>query len=242
MGSLDPREKLKRLPRLWCPPAHFTATHVPLTADQDHYLQRVLRLTPPAPVVILDGQGSVWLGHWVRGAVDLETRFDQEPTELPQPLWLGCSVLKGEAMDWLIQKATELGATMIQPVISRYTQRPPSENKIQRWQIIAQEACEQCERTHLPQILPVVGLEQAQCPYPLQVIAVERHQGLSLRAFLAPLVPQPLGIWIGPEGGWSPEELTLARPWQAVSLGVRILRAETATCAALAQCAAWLEG
>ncbi|WP_218080711.1 RsmE family RNA methyltransferase [Anthocerotibacter panamensis] len=242
MGSLDCTAQLKHLPRLWCDPQVCTGSEVPLQAAQIHYLKRVLRSRPMTELLILNGQGRIWRALWQDTQAQLIESLDLPSNESPQPLWLGVGVLKGEAMDWLIQKATELGVTTLQPLLTAYTQLVPSPQKQARWLQIAREACEQCERLYLPQILPAIPLTQASSPYSLNFIAVARPletgpaPGLQTR--LAALAPQPLGLWIGPEGGWSPTEQV--QGCVPISLGPRVLRAETAVCSALTLVNAWL--
>ncbi len=243
MGGFDRAARLKQLPRLWCNPACFAEQTIQLEAAQNHYLKRVLRLRAGAEILVLNGEGQIWRALWHEATAQLVELLTLTPTEPPFPVWLGVGVLKGDTMDWLIQKATELGVTTIQPLTTAYTQLTPSPQKQLRWQQISREACEQCERLYLPQILPVMPLVQVQCPSALQYIAVARQLAKPTPLLLNHLqtqVPQPIGIWIGPEGGWQEQEVHVhaAMP---VSLGTRILRAETAVCTALSLITAWME-
>ncbi|WP_287129610.1 16S rRNA (uracil(1498)-N(3))-methyltransferase [Candidatus Cyanaurora vandensis] len=235
MGGPDLRSQLKNLPRLW--------GKADLTPAQVHYLKKVLRLRLGDPVILLDGQGGAFRGLWQGETLTELVALDHPATEPPRPIWLAVGVLKGEAMDWLIQKATELGVTTLQPLTTQYTQLTPSPHKQQRWQQIAQEACEQCERLFLPTILPVCSVARVTCPH-RNFIAVARENSRPLATALGTYPPQPVGVWIGPEGGWGPleqDELS-QKGAEPVSLGPRILRAETAVCSALALVNSWLEG
>lgn len=234
MGRPDLRSQLKQVPRLWCRDPGI------LSPEQTHYLKKVLRLRLGDPILVLNGHGLIWRGQWQGERVEDLVAIDHPSTENPYPVWLGVGVLKGEAMDWLIQKATELGVTTVQPLLTQYTQLTPSPQKQARWQQIAQEACEQSERLYLPEIAPVLPLDKVRCPCPLGLIAMERGLAPGLAARLQGQPPQAVGVWIGPEGGWSPaeQEYLLAQA-QAVDLGPRILRAETAVCAALSVVNSW---
>jgi 16S rRNA (uracil1498-N3)-methyltransferase len=149
---------------------------------------------------------------------------------------------KGDKLEWIIQKATELGVTNIQHVFAtRCVSKWDSgrgQGKLLRWQAIAQEAAEQSERSDLPHIRQPVSLSEAlSCMPSLCLILSERERGRAFQATLPPELPVGgLGIFVGPEGGWTPEELSQMEVAGAtpVSLGRRILRTETAGLAALA--------
>jgi 16S rRNA (uracil1498-N3)-methyltransferase len=146
-------------------------------------------------------------------------------------------------MDWVIQKAAELGVDQIVPVHSRHSVVKPKSDRIAhqraRWERIAHDAAQQSERWTLPVIddprdFPVACAQFAATP--TRGILAERSDGLSLAAMLLPVAHEdPIVLFIGPEGGWALEELQLAQEkgYQALTLGPRILRAETAAIAAL---------
>jgi 16S rRNA (uracil1498-N3)-methyltransferase len=242
---------MKDLPRLWCPNLSSEAAF--LTAEQIHYLKKVLRLGPGAEVIVLDGRGKAWRATWQGELAHFSELLPQIQIEPPHPIYLGAAVLKGEAMDWSIQKATELGATTLQPLLTDYTQLVPSPQKLERWRRIMAESCEQCERLFLPQLLSAGKLAELTNLPDLRLVALERPSGANRPRFVPPIwgkqglltaiPPQPIALLVGPEGGWSPAEVTflLAQGWQAVSLGPRILRAETAVCSLLSQVTAWME-
>lgn len=161
----------------------------------------------------------------------------------PEPsayVTLFAAVLKGDRQDWLIQKAVELGVSRIQPLLcARGVVKGSAPDRTERWQRIAREAAEQCERGIVPQVADPVPLERATWGGAMALICTER-QGQPLLAVLQALQAHPgirrLAVFVGPEGGWTPEEVSalLARGALAVSLGPRVLRAETAALAALA--------
>ena len=158
-------------------------------------------------------------------------------------LLLGQALLKSERMDWTIQKATELGAAVIIPLVSSHTVVRPKRTRVdsqhERWQRIAIEAAQQSERWDVPAVsVPCDVSEFFARPDPtiLKLILSERGSGQSLRSIPLPSSPaHTIALTIGPEGGWRAEELDQAgaNGFLAVTLGARILRAETATLAAL---------
>ena len=164
------------------------------------------------------------------------------------------SVYKFDHMEWAIEKATELGVAAIAPVIARRTEKhlaQAAEKRAERWRRIAHEAAQQSRRSDVPLIHDPVSLAlrvQA-ASQATRIVLAEQERTTTLRnaleeAVAAAQAEMPaLEIAIGPEGGWAPEEEALfdANGWRAVSLGPRILRAETAAIAALAVVASFLE-
>lgn len=157
---------------------------------------------------------------------------------------IGQTLLKSDRMDWVIQKATELGVGRIVPLLSRRTVIRPRPDRIasqlERWQRIALEAAQQAERWDVPVIQPLCDAAvffDSEAPGSLNLILQERGRGESLRTVELPSGPQSMiRMAIGPEGGWSSEELgrASAAAFLPVTLGQRILRAETAALTALA--------
>jgi 16S rRNA (uracil1498-N3)-methyltransferase len=170
-----------------------------------------------------------------------ETQCGPDP-EVPSVI-LGQSVLKSEKMTWVIQKATELGVTHIVPllterVIPRLSSAQAKRHQ-DRWQRIALEAAQQSERWEVPTVSapqPFGEFCVAKRPKELSLILVEREPRGPLNSIALPTQwENSLTLLVGPEGGWTEDELTEAEKsgYQKVSLGTRILRAETATMAAL---------
>ena len=164
------------------------------------------------------------------------------PVQTAPRLLIGQSILKGERMDWVIQKSTELGAAVITPLVSEQTIVRPKQGRVsvqqERWQRIAREAAQQSERWDIP----VVDTSRSARDFfaapklgGLTLILSERDAGQSLRAVPLPSSAQTITLAVGPEGGWRHEELEAAgaNGFVAVTLGARILRAETAALAAL---------
>ncbi len=171
----------------------------------------------------------------------IEQRTGPDPTT-PR-LLIGQAILKGARMDWAIQKATELGVAAIVPLVSEHTVVRPKQGRVgsqqERWQRIAIEAAQQSERWDVPTIgAPCTAMEFFATPNPsgFKLILSERGTGQSLSAVPLPSSPtQTVALAIGPEGGWRDEELAQAdtNGFLPVTLGARILRAETAALAAV---------
>jgi len=205
--------------------------------EVSHRLLSVLRLAPGEIVGLFNGRDGEWSAvleaagkRDVRFAVT--RRLKDQPVE-PE-LRLCFAPIKQPRIDWLVEKATELGATHLCPVITRRTQVPKL--RPERLEAIAIEAAEQCERLSVPVIEAPVTLDRLLASWPAErplLFCDERGEAPLLSA-AAP--PAPLGIMVGPAGGFAPEEVTALRARAgvvAVSLGPRILRAETAALAAL---------
>ena len=149
------------------------------------------------------------------------------------------SIFKFDRMEWAIEKAVELGVREIVPVIATRTQKhlaTAATKRVERWRRIAQQAAEQSRREGIPDVSPPVTLECATETEKPGIVLAESKAELSLRECLEAVPPQQaLVLAIGPEGGWTSEELKhfAASGWQKASLGPNILRAETAAIAAL---------
>lgn len=236
--------------RFYAPPIAFApdGQTVSLSADEARHARDVLRLQPGAEVFVFDGAGKEFrcaVREFVRDGAVLDVLEDVEPArpESPLNLALGIALLKGEKFDLVVQKATELGASRIVPVATtradvRVRNGDEAMRKVTRWQRIALEAAKQCGRAHLMEIEePVVFKALIDRPAEageLRLMFAERN-GTSLADVARN--PQTGSVkvcaLIGSEGGWTNEEIELARAagWQIVTLGGRTLRAETAAIA-----------
>jgi len=227
----------KSLPRLFVRSRLSKDARVELDGGQANYLGNVMRLGAGAEVLVFDGETGEWLARIAetgkkRMSLSIE-RKTREPETIPD-VWLTFAPVKRPQTDWLVEKATELGAARLQPVI---TQRTIAERvKLERLNAIAIEAAEQCGRTRLPAIaapLPLKQLLSQRDPERRLYFADEAGGEAALQAF----EPGPALILTGPEGGFTDNERSLIRAAAntvPVSLGSRILRAETAALAALA--------
>lgn len=214
--------------------AQIERDRITLTADQQHYLQRVLRLRTGDRFIAIDG-----LGHWWLSAIEPEqTARILEAivvhTELPIGLTLLIAMPRN-GMDDIVRQATELGVTTIAPLTSDRTLLQPSSQKLDRWRRIAQEAAEQSERQVIPTILDPIGFRAAihQFESDQRLIGVTRSNAAALRSCLRS--GESIAMAIGPEGGWSAAEveMAIAAGFLPVSLGKRILRAVTAAIVAI---------
>lgn len=218
-------------------------------AAEAHHLGRVLRLGPGATVEAIDGRGRLYVvrlavlertGGWGTIQARLAPR-----TESPCAITLAPAVLKGDRMDWLVQKATELGVARLVPVetarsVVRRSEAPAG--RAARWARIAREAVKQCGRVVVPAVTAPRGLAEVlaeEAPRHAAAWLFSETGGAPLGevARTARALPDLL-LLVGPEGGFTPAEVALAERAGArvVSLGPRILRAESAAVTAVALC------
>lgn len=214
-----------------------------LTMDQQHYLKRVLRLQPGDRFLALDGQGTLWMATLAEKFKQATLSGCFEPALAPQapspksPWITLAACLPKQGFDEVVRQVTELGVNQIVPIISDRTLLRPSSNKLQRWQRIAAEATEQSERLTVPIIrepIPwTVWLTEETNSY--LCICVARQSSLSLLSVCSSRNIERIVIAIGPEGGWTEAEVeeAIAAGYQTVTLGRGVLRATTASVAAL---------
>jgi len=217
---------------------------IKMDKEQANYLANVLRKKTGDQVVLFNGMDGAWLAT-ITGLSGKSVAIECVDCFVPQPepndLWYGFAPLKSERLDYLVQKACEMGVGMIQPVMTEYTQlRRP---KFARIKANVIEAAEQCEVLNPPQVLPETSLPALlenwvrDHPERILIAADEEMAAASPIEQLLPHKNKPLGLLIGPEGGFSQSERGLLKGQDFVvriSLGPRILRADTAAVAALA--------
>lgn len=212
---------------------------VELTREQAHYLFGVMRLSVGGSVALFNGKDGEWLAEVAeagkRGGV-LSCVEQTKPLQLPPDLWLLFAPIKKARTDFIVEKATEMGAARILPVQTEFTN---SERIRQdRLQAHAVEAAEQCGGTYVPEVADLQRLDRALDTWPKGrnlMFCDEAEAGSALR-LAANEKGQPWAILIGPEGGFSDKErarLNTLPYAHVVSLGPRILRADTAAVAAL---------
>ncbi|HYD11513.1 MAG TPA: 16S rRNA (uracil(1498)-N(3))-methyltransferase [Allosphingosinicella sp.] len=220
------------LPRLFVDQA--LAEGASVTVD-GNYLAAVLRLGPGDRVKLFDDRTGEWLAEIVeagRKRVTLRVGERLRQREDVPDLWLVFAPVKRGRIDWLVEKATELGAARLQPVLTRRT--IVDRLNLERLRAHAVEAAEQCERTALPALDEPRKLEALLREWPADRLLYFADEGGGER--FAP-ASGPAAILIGPEGGFTEEERAAIRALpqaRAVSLGPRILRADTAALAAVA--------
>lgn len=237
------------LQRIVVDPATIQPPTIQLTADQQHYLTRVLRLCPSDRVIVMDGQGHAWLTE-LNAALHVTILEPIETqTELPVAITLVMALPKGNGFDDIVRQATELGISQIQPVISDRTLLKPSPQKRDRWVRIMQEAAEQSERQIVPTLLEPLSFNDylnqfKPSPTTTAYLCTPRQSAPHLLTKLQATQPSGLvHLAIGPEGGWTEAEIetAIASGYEIVSLGDRILRAVTAPLVAITIVAAWAD-
>jgi len=225
----------KSLPRLFVREPLDEGATVELDPAQANYLGNVLRLELGASLLVFDGTSGEWLARISatgkkRMSLTIE-RLTRQPEIIPD-VWLAFAPIKRTQTDWLVEKATELGAARLVPVM---TQRTVAERvRLDRLESIAIEAAEQCGRTRVPQTAEPMPLRQF-----VEKRDPARHFYFADEGGGDPMAAAfhegPAVILIGPEGGFTEDERAFVRASgaSAISLGPRILRAETAALAAL---------
>ena len=233
----------KSFPRVYVEADLAAGTPVALDADQSNHLVNVLRLKEGDATILFNGRHGAWLGKIAKAGkkgATLEVTVQTAHQTPASDLWFGFAPLKTGRLDYVVQKATEMGAGVIQPVLTEFTQvRRLKADKLEAY---ALEAAQQCEVLSLPRVAEEIELKSLLAGW-------RSGQGLRRLLFADESAPVgspvdaishlhglPVGILIGPEGGFSDaeRELLLAQDFvMPISLGPRILRADTAAVAAL---------
>jgi 16S rRNA (uracil1498-N3)-methyltransferase len=245
-----------RSPRIYLTEALKAGTEVGLGSAQAHYLRNVLRLKPNEQVLAFNGKDGEWLGtlsgSGKRATLMLQTQT--RPQTESRDLHYLFAPLKHERLDYMVQKAVEMGVSRLQPVLTRHTQ--VKRVNVERMRANAIEAAEQCGILAIPEISEPMTLgraiaarkpdrllvfcdEGADVKNPIDALGAARESPTAMLPLTmpGPTAPQPLAVLIGPEGGFAEEEreaLIKLTNTVRLSLGPRILRADTAAVAALA--------
>ena len=232
-------------PRLFIDAPLAAGGEAPLSANQSHYLRHVLRRSEGDAVILFNGRDGEWRGRIAalgksRAAASVEAQTRVQEAE--PDLWLLFAPIKRGPVDLVAEKATELGVAALLPVITRRT--VVGRVNTERLRAIAMESAEQCHRLNVPEVREAQPLTQVLDAWPdgrRILLCDETGQGRPIAQMLAGLGLEarkaPWALLIGPEGGFDPAELdaikkrTIVTP---VTLGRRLLRAETAAIAALA--------
>jgi 16S rRNA (uracil1498-N3)-methyltransferase len=229
-------------PRFFVSPDAIADDLVRLDGDAAHRIARVLRLQAGDRVELCDGSGIVYLVE----LTDVSQRLShgkaigkrQPRAESAIPVVLYQAVVRERRMAWLLEKVTEIGVARIVPLITARTVRARNSRvdapRLRRWRRIVREAAEQSRRTRLPEVAPAMSIEDAcgQCDGPALICDAggKARPLLDAVAHAAERHPATVSLFVGPEGGFTPEEIgEAARSGiEPVTLGRRILRAETA--------------
>jgi 16S rRNA (uracil1498-N3)-methyltransferase len=240
-----------------------------LVGAQAEHLARVLRAQPGMTADVVAG-GHVFRAEVAAVALAGETsevRFNllaELEADPALPVTLALAIYKFDRMEWCIEKATELGVAAIAPMIARRTEKHLAQaagRRAERWRRIAKEAAQQARRSDVPHVFDPMPLAErvrtasaSTSSGATRIVLAEQERTTTLRHALEEALARAesassgarmpaFELALGPEGGWAPEEEALfdANGWRAVSLGPRILRAETAAIAALAVVASYLE-
>jgi 16S rRNA (uracil1498-N3)-methyltransferase len=240
--------------RFFVPPEWISGSRVTLRAPVAYQIQRVLRLYEGDRILVLDNSGwereveiDAVQRNKVTGRVVGKRQAQGEPRA---KITLYQSLLRSKKFEWVLQKGTELGVVQFVPLIASRcvvgALQGVGQKKQERWARIISEAAEQSRRGRLPNLLPAImfdrACEQAQKLGGLLIIPWEKERTTTLKQVLhqpnseGQERPYTLNVLVGPEGGFTEEEVALARRYgaQAVTLGPRILRAETAAVAVVA--------
>jgi 16S rRNA (uracil1498-N3)-methyltransferase len=234
----------KSFPRLYVERALAQGDNVLLSRDQTSYLLSVLRLKAGDSVVLFNGRDGAWLARIAdphRKGTTLEVSVQTAHQTPPSDLWYGFAPLKTGRLDYVVQKSTEMGAGVLQPVITRFTQV----HHLKHDKLVANviEAAEQCEVLSIPRVGEEISLSDLLSSWRdthglrRLVVCDEAAPTASPVEQLAWLQGLPVGVLIGPEGGFADDEreALLSQSYVIpISLGPRILRADTAAVAALA--------
>jgi len=233
------------VPRFFVPsplaPALAGST-VELPEAAAHHAVRVVRLAVGAALTLFDGAGGEYAATLVRAdrrgtAVRIEG-FEAVERESPLAVTLAQGIAANDAMDYAIRKATELGVTSIQPLVSARSAPLPSgergDRRIAHWRQVVIAACEQCGRNRVPEVFAPQSVTEWIATWGGSGILFAPDADRPLAALAK--TPAPLALMIGPEGGFDAREVgsARARGFHSVRLGPRVLRAETAAAAALA--------
>jgi 16S rRNA (uracil1498-N3)-methyltransferase len=235
--------------RFFVDPENIAGPYAVLTGTEARHVSSVLRLSVGTVITLFDGSGSYYEALLTKIASNrVETKivsiapYIDISEDFHPALHLGIGLLKGKKMDFIVQKSTELGIKSLRPFRSQYcAAQDPAAGRFPRWQKIVLEACKQCNRPKPPDMHEVIDFNDllsisGEEEHELKLVFWEEEGQKSLQDALGPVgeIKSAL-VLIGPEGGFSPAEVkhAIGVGFQPVTLGSRILRAETAAVAAI---------
>jgi 16S rRNA (uracil1498-N3)-methyltransferase len=229
------------IPRLYVTDPLGDGLRVALDGDRTHYIKNVMRRQLGDEVGLFNGLDGEWLGRidtYGKNTAGIALVTQRRPQAASPDVWLAFAPIKRARIDFVAEKATELGVSVLWPVMTRRAE--PSRVNTERLTNIAIEAAEQTERLDIPEIREPVQLEKMLTAWPRErilFVCAEAGQALPIAEAAVAHKGKPAGFLIGPEGGFAALELDAMRKLPfvvAIGLGPRLLRAETAAVAALA--------
>jgi 16S rRNA (uracil1498-N3)-methyltransferase len=236
--------------RFYAPPVEIRDSIIALSAEETHHLTHVLRMAPGDPAFVFDGCGREYRCNF-RGVKDDRAQLEvgemlSDVVESPVEITLAQALAKGEKFDFIVQKVTELGVSRIVPLVTRYADArlddQQTARRIERWRRISLEAVKQCGRRKLVEITvprtvrEFAGAGGVDSASQQTLLLFSERGGVAITDALAEKSnPHAVVAMVGPEGGWSDDELVLLNEAgsKAVTLGPRVLRTETAAIVAL---------
>ncbi|PUA27751.1 MAG: 16S rRNA (uracil(1498)-N(3))-methyltransferase [Cellvibrio sp. 79] len=230
-----------RIPRIFTEQALITGELLQLEEAASHHLSKVLRMQAGRELILFNGSGGEFAAIIQEVSKKTVTvaiaEHIADNRESPLQLELAIGISRGERFEWVLQKATELGVTRITPLITERTEVKTGgerqEKLLDRWQQILISACEQCQRNLLPELSAPVQISDWLTTVNSDLRFVLHHR--DSKTLPAEQKPQSVTLLIGPEGGLSESEITQAQEknFNALTLGPRVLRTETAPVAAI---------
>lgn len=237
---------------MYCQPTEREPTEIRLNAEESHHLVTVNRCSRGDLVVAFDGRGHEWITECVepgRNATVLRVRDTHVAKSLPHEITLAQALPKGATMDDIVRQATEVGAACIIPLLSERTQvhldGDRADKKVEKWRTSAIEAAKQCGNPWLPEIRPIqnfAAFASSANGFDLKLVASLHAGTTTLKTTLqhyrekhAGASPKKVAWLVGPEGDFSPAEITTAitAGFQPITLGPLVLRSDTAAIYAL---------
>ncbi|MEI8235007.1 MAG: 16S rRNA (uracil(1498)-N(3))-methyltransferase [Verrucomicrobiota bacterium] len=234
------------MPRFYIPPARWNPAELVLDADESHHATSVLRLKAGDRVTVFNGEGAQAVAEIAGGGKRALELHALEITQSPKPpcrITLGQAIPKGKTFDFIVQKATELGAAAVVPLMTEHTivqcDAREAGKKREKWQAVAVEACKQCGQNWLPAVAAPQRLDallQTDPRFDLLLIASLQPDARHPKAVLADALrekgsaPTNVLVLVGPEGDFTVEEIAKAQAHgcRPITLGPIVLRAETA--------------
>ncbi|KRO97204.1 MAG: 16S rRNA methyltransferase [SAR92 bacterium BACL26 MAG-121220-bin70] len=231
-----------RIPRLYTPQALASGSLIDLDEASSRHLVSVLRMSAGQQVILFNGLGGEYSGELSNVRKNTASvsvsKFIDSDRESPLKVHLAIGVSRGDRMDWIVQKATELGVCSITPLFTERTEVKLNAERLNKknrhWQQVAISACEQCQRTLVPLVSPAIALTQWVAVDNDSLKLVLHHRAEN-RLTALNKDSNLVSLLVGPEGGLSDSEIDLSLNYgfKALALGPRVLRTETAPLAAL---------